>query len=116
MIYFLFQSFDYLKTNKDTAKNLHVSKSNPNLIKNQIIDNEFLAANIINTGTIINHTKHANNNGNDIDINNKFMVGPLPAIILNDASNISISSSMATNDDESFRLNFYNDAKSSKAF
>lgn len=115
------QSFDYLKTKTDKAKNLHVSKSNPNLINNHIINNEFLAANILNTINQSNNNKNQNvNNSNngiaqDIDINNKFIVGTPPSIILNnDPSTLSLSSSVATNDDESYRLNFYNDAKSSK--
>lgn len=107
-----------MKTKTDKSKNLHVSKSNPNLINNHIINNEFLAANIINTINQSTNKQNVNSsNGvtHDNDINNKFIIGTPPSIVLNnDPSTLSLSSSVATNDDETYRLNFYNDAKSRK--
>lgn len=123
-------SFDYLKTNTNAVKNLHVSRSNPNLI-----NNEFLATNIINSSSIINNKLSVNSSTNNKEISNgnathtntnssnvngltesnesktiPFIVGP-PPLIITDANN-STSSVATTNDDETNRLNFYQEAKS----
>lgn len=138
-------SFDYLKTNSTAARNLHISRSNPNLI-----NNEFLANNIINSGSTINNNKLTvnNNNNNNVNLNSNnstnantngninaannqltvignlvesfgkptdFTVSTLgvesqPTFTINDGNN-SISS-VATSDEETNRLQFYQDAKS----
>lgn len=95
-------SFDYLMQNSNSNKQIHLSKSNPNLINNEIISSS---------------NKLVANTFNSVNSNNLSVVGSLVCNLVNIDTNV-IGSSDKENEnsnkssDELARLTFYQNAKS----
>ena len=100
------QSFDYLMQNSNSNKQIHLSKSNPNLINNEVSSSS---------------NKLVANTFNSVNSNNLSVVGSLVGNLANiDANAIASGDKENANEnsnkngDELARLTFYQSAKSSR--